>query len=530
MGIVKKPVQEKASGKVIGMLLEQAVKYVHKDPEKNFEKLVSTLAKIEKLFPAAGAKFSKFLGWINANPGSKAWFIELLSRDEEQVKRFMRNMFVNVSMGWMQTNEDLMEKHGIVAPYTVLISPTMRCNLRCRGCYAGEYTQNDDMPIETFQDIIRQAKDMGTYFFTILGGEPFVRFWELADVFEENSDCLFQVFTNGTLITEEVADRLKQLKNVVVAFSVNGDEKETEYMRGPGVYEKVLAGMQRMKERNLLFGTSLVLTRHNFEIMTNPDFYLSWRDRGVIYAWNFLFMPVGKDASTELMPTPEQRYKYGDFIQHFRNEQPFYIMDFWADAPFVHGCIAGGRRYLHINHKGDVEPCIFAHFAVDNIHEKPLLECLKSSFFADIRMHQPHTDNLLRPCMIIDNPEVLRNVVERNNAKPTHEGAEVILERLAPELDAYARSGAEYLDPIWEKDWKKAIEDMEKRGESYGESMDRILVRERPDRFMERITELRKHDPEFAGVLESLAELAQKEYGQVPELQKLIVGKDRVSV
>jgi len=523
-----KSMKDKVSSIAIGTIIDQAVKYIHKDPQNNFEKITANLGKLESLFSSSGGKFTKFLGWANANPGSKQWFIELLSRDENQVRTLMKNMFVNISLGWMDNNEELMEKHGITAPYTILISPTMRCNLRCQGCYAGEYAQQGDLSADELRRIIKEAKSLGTFFFTILGGEPFVRFWELADIFEDNSDCLFQVFTNGTLITEEVADRLKELKNVVVAFSVNGDAKETEFMRGPGVYEKVLASMKLMKERNLLFGMSLVLTKHNFDIMTNPEFYLGWRDRGVIYAWNFLFMPVGKDASVDLMPTPEQRYRYGEFIQKFRSEQPFYIMDFWADAPFVHGCIAGGRRYIHINHKGDVEPCIFAHFATDNIRDKSLVKCLQSPFFSDIRMHQPHTDNLLRPCMIIDNPEVLRSVVKKHAARPTHEGAEVIFTQLADDLDAYSASAAEYLDPIWEESWQKYILDMETRGASYGEGFDRLQYRLGLEQFNERIENLKKNDPEFAQLLADLAESASEEYGKDPVRQRKMIGEIEV--
>jgi MoaA/NifB/PqqE/SkfB family radical SAM enzyme len=522
MGIGK-AIKDKATNVMVGTLIDQAVKFVQKDPQNNFDKLCDSLLKIEKIFPKSNGSFGKFVRWTNGNPGSKQWFIELLSRNEEQVRVFIRNMFVNVSLGWMQTNPEVEANHGLTAPYTILISPTMRCNLRCRGCYADDYSMNDDLPMPIVNRIIHEAKELGTHFFTILGGEPFVRFPELYEIFKEHSDCLFQVFTNGTLITEQVADQLAELKNVVVAFSVNGDESETEYMRGPGVYQKVLAGMERMKERNLLFGMSLVLTRHNFHVMTDPEFYLKWRDRGVVYAWNFLFMPVGKNPDLSLMPTPQQRYEYGEFIQKFRTQEPVYIMDFWADAPFVHGCIAGGRRYIHINSKGDVEPCIFVHFATDNIKEKPLVEALKSSFMADIRMHQPHTDNLLRPCMIIDNPSVLRTIVERNQAKPTSPGADAVVTELAEALDEYAQTAADYLDPIWKRDWEPNIQNMKDRKASYGEGKDRIQYRLDRETFLRNLDELRRNDPKMAETLLSLAELAQKEYGEISERQPVIV-------
>ena len=45
-------------------------------------------------------------------------------------------------------------------------------------------------------------------------------------------------------------------------------------------------------------------------------------------------------------------------------------MDFQNDAEYVGGCIAGGRRYLHINANGDVDPCVFIHYSDSNIREK----------------------------------------------------------------------------------------------------------------------------------------------------------------
>ena len=42
-------------------------------------------------------------------------------------------------------------------------------------------------------------------------------------------------------------------------------------------------------------------------------------------------------------------------------------MDFWNDGIYTKGCIPGGKRYFHINARGDAEPCAFVHFAVDNV-------------------------------------------------------------------------------------------------------------------------------------------------------------------
>ncbi|MCD6570080.1 MAG: radical SAM protein [Deltaproteobacteria bacterium] len=497
----------------------QIIRYVHKSPEQNFEKMVKALVFLGARF-GNPKPFNDFINWLDSNPGTKEWFICLMKKDRKQVANVIKLLFGNCSLKWIDKSNKLQEKYDFTAPYSILISPTMRCNLRCKGCYAQNYARDDDLSLEIIDSIITQGKSLGTYLYTILGGEPFIRFDDIYKVASKHNDCLFQVFTNGTLITEKIAEKIGKLNNVIVVFSVNGNKEEMEYIRGPGVYEKILTSMERLNRRNLMFGMSLVLTSRNYEQMMRESFYKSWQDRGVMYAWNFLFMPVTKDADLSLMPTPEQRIRYGEFVKTYREKNPLFIMDFWSDAPAVHGCIAGGRRFIHINHKGDIEPCIFAHFATHNIKEHTLLEALKSPFFSAIRQHSPHTDNLLRPCMIIDNPQVLRDVCKRHNARPTDEGSRCLIEdsRLISHLDKYSEEVARVIDPIWKERYQDYIADMLTRKQSYPEGSDRIAYRLDRKTFMDNIKRYASHDPDYATILLKEAEEAFSKYERDHEL------------
>ena len=89
-------------------------------------------------------------------------------------------------------------------------------------------------------------------------------------------------------------------------------------------------------------------------------------------------MPVGNDALPRPAATPEQRIETYRRIRKYRAEKPLFAMDFQNDAEFVDGCIAGGRRYPHINANGDVDPCVFVHYSDSNIREKTLLQALQS--------------------------------------------------------------------------------------------------------------------------------------------------------
>ncbi len=485
-------IKDKATKLAISTMVNKYVDFIAKDPENNFDKAIESLKKLEKTIGGT-ENLSRFAGWVSENPGSKKWLIGLFKRNEKIVKTFFTNFLVNVNLGWMKNNaEETIRENGFAAPYTILISPTMRCNLSCVGCYASEYTKKDDMPIEKVDDIITQGKALGTYFYTFLGGEPFVRWNELYPLMKKHSDSLFMIFTNSTFIDDKVADQIQELGNVYPVLSVNGWEKETDETRGHGVFNRVVAAADKLRERGVIFGNSFVFMRTNFDTLTSDELYDFWIEKGSFFSWLFLFMPVGKDPIVELMPLPEQRRKMGDFVRNLRARKPYFMMDFWNDAPSVGGCIAGGRRYLHINSEGYAEPCIFTHFATDNIKDKSLAEILRSPFLTDIRLHQPHSDNLLTPCMIIDNPHILREIVKRHNAVSTDKGASnLIINELATDMDDYSKKIHEELDPVWEKEFTKNIREIEEKGTTHGEGLDRIWLINHP----EEITKLAERYP-----------------------------------
>ena len=132
------------------------------------------------------------------------------------------------------------------------------------------------------------------------------------------------------------------------------------------------------ERRKLVFGISACYTSANFESITSEAFYDSLIDLGAYFIWYFHYMPVGNDAAPELLPTPAQRRETYERIRKYRATKPLFAMDFQNDAEFVGGCIAGGRRYLHINANGDIDPCVFIHYSDSNIREKTLLEALQS--------------------------------------------------------------------------------------------------------------------------------------------------------
>jgi MoaA/NifB/PqqE/SkfB family radical SAM enzyme len=92
------------------------------------------------------------------------------------------------------------------------------------------------------------------------------------DLIENHSDCLFIMFTNGTLINQKVSKRLAQAGNLLPAISVEGWQARTDTRRGAGVFEKVLGTMRLLREDGVPFGISLTGTRHNAEEILSGQF------------------------------------------------------------------------------------------------------------------------------------------------------------------------------------------------------------------------------------------------------------------
>ena len=170
---------------------------------------------------------------------------------------------------------------------------------------------------------------------------------------------------------------------------------------------------------------------------------------GAKFVWYFHYMPVGNDAAPELLPTPEQREYMYHQIRHIRATKPIFAMDFQNDGEFVGGCIAGGRNYCHINANGDVEPCVFIHYSSANIKEVSLLEALKQPLFMAYRDHQPFNNNHLRPCPMLENPEILQEMVEQTGAKSTDLQSPETPEHLCEKCKAYAENWKPCADKLW---------------------------------------------------------------------------------
>lgn len=369
-----------------------------------------------------------------------------------QREKWITNLAINHLLSGTNKRKAWADREGYYPPSTVVISPTMKCNLSCYGCYAGDYGRGLELSLEEIDSVLMQMKEMGVYFAVISGGEPFFK-QDIFEIFRKHSDMAFLVFTHGGLIDEAMVERLIEVGNVMPAFSLEGYEQETDERRGAGHYRRVMRAMDLLREAGLTFCGSFTQTSRNTEIITDGRYIDMLLAKGVYALWLFTYVPVGREPDLELMASPEQREQLRLRVAEFRETKPMLFVDFWNDGPIISGCIAGGRKYFHINANGDIEPCVFCHFAVDNIRRTTIREALRSPLFQRIRERQGEHENLLRPCMLIDHPEVGREMFASEGAYPTHEGAAEIFTGLAPRVDAYAGEYAGLADPAWEREF-----------------------------------------------------------------------------
>jgi MoaA/NifB/PqqE/SkfB family radical SAM enzyme len=424
-----------------------ALSLISNGSKENFIRLTRLAEKIPKKI-----SYREKIGWIrnlfeSGHPSleiARRLTRESNPRQREKVIHFLIDQFLEGT----NQRKAFELRTGFYPPRALLISPTMRCNLNCFGCYAGSYSKEEELETAEIHRILREAEEMGIHIVVVLGGEPFLR-KDLLEICQDHPRMIFHVFTHGGFLDEAMVEKIARLGNVSPAISLEGYETETDRRRGDGHFQKAMKAMALLREAKVLFACSLTQTRENSDTLTDDRFIDFLIEKGAILIWYFMGLPVGRNPDFQWMPTPVQRDQLRRSLLRFRQTKPILFVDFWNDGRLTNGCMAGGKMYFHINAKGDVEPCVFCHFAVDNIRGKSLLEVLESPLFREIRSRQPYDENLLTPCMLIDRPELAREMTSLPGVFFTHPGADTFFTDLSRSMDQYAEEYASIADPVW---------------------------------------------------------------------------------
>ena len=339
-------------------------------------------------------------------------------------------------------------KRGEFFPPFLYLSILNTCNLRCQGCWV-DVQSKDAIDLDALNRTILDAKRHGNSFFGILGGEPFMH-PRVLDLFDAHPDCYFQVFTNGQLITEKTAARMRAAGNVTPLISIEGRELVSDERRGKkDVYARTLRGLDHCIAAGLLTGVATSVCRTNIEELLTEQWLNELIARGVHYAWYHGYRAVGPKPNFDLSLTPEQLVRVRRFVTDVRAKLPIAIIDAYYDHKGQALCPMSTGVSHHIGPKGDIEPCPIIQFAVEDIHDpRGIFETMKSSaFLKDFReLSAKHT----RGCVVLERPDLVKEIVVKHGARDTttRQTAMAELEAMTPRFSQWL-PGEEVPEKHW---------------------------------------------------------------------------------
>jgi len=308
-------------------------------------------------------------------------------------------------------------RRGIVFPPFLHLSIVNSCNLRCQGCWVDVAAPRTLISTESLDTLVRDAKAHGNAFFGILGGEPFLH-PGLFDLLEAHPDCYFQIFTNGQLITPDVARRLRRLGNATPLVSIEGDAAASDVRRGSRhVLDRSLRGLEHCLEARLLTGVATSLCQSNIDTLLTE----AWLDRliamGVHYTWFHGYRPVGPEATPELALTPDQLVRVRRFVVEQRARKPIVIVDAYYDGEGSALCPMAAGITHHVGPSGHIEPCPIIQLAVDHVDDGPFFDTVtRSAYLRDVREAAARHS---RGCIVLENPRLLLEIADRHGARDT---------------------------------------------------------------------------------------------------------------
>jgi len=307
-----------------------------------------------------------------------------------------------------------------LTPAFIFISVTEACNLQCQGCWVGLESGHAKrrLSFEEIVDVIERGKNQGVNFFGILGGEPLMH-PDLLKIFERFPECYFQMFTNGTLLDDKVADRLRKAGNVTPLISVEGLEEVSDERRGGhDVYRRSLDALDACRRNRLIFGVATSVCKSNKEDLVSERFVQEMTNRGALYLWYYIYRPVGPRPTPELALSEEEILELRRFIVDIRLKAPLGIVDaYWNDKGEAMCPAATGISH-HVGPGGDIEPCPPLQFAKESIREA----ANGKDPFADsdfLERFRKFSSENTRGCVLLECPEKLHAFMESESARDT---------------------------------------------------------------------------------------------------------------
>ena len=341
--------------------------------------------------------FRDVIGIVGFDMSLARFFLNFKKREKKAAK---------LRAGWAE--------RGVQVPPFIIFSVTKRCNLSCRGCYSRTLHDSggEEMDVQEMRNLIREAGELGVSIILLAGGEPLLR----PDIFSlamEFKDTLFPLFTNGLLIDDEIAEQLKQARNVIPVISMEGYEPDTDERRGKGVHKALDGIIARLNENKVLFGVSITVTTSNFATITGEDFIADLVSRNCRVFFFVEYIPVQK-GTEDLEIDAERRREMLNILDSYAKRFPGLFIAFPGDEGNFGGCLSAGRGFVHVSPTGDLEPCPFAPYSDCNLKEMSLREALGSEFLRTIRENREKLNEDRGGCALWEERDWVRSLLVHN--------------------------------------------------------------------------------------------------------------------
>lgn len=303
-------------------------------------------------------------------------------------------------------------------PPFLIASITCNCNLFCKGCYArankvcGEGLDNHQLTAERWDDIFKEAKELGVSFILLAGGEPLMRM-DVIEKARDTKEIIFPIFTNGTIMNESYVQLFNQNRNLVPIISIEGDRFQTDERRGTGTYDTLMSTMDTLKEKGVLFGASVTVTTKNIHTVTSKEFIDMLYSKGCKALVFVEYVPV-TTATKKLAPTDKERVLLDEELKNLRYKyEDVIFLSFPGDEKYTGGCLAAGRGFFHINVNGGAEPCPFSPYSDTNLKNCTLLEALQSPLFKKLKESEILQGEHSGGCVLFEMESEVKKFVEK---------------------------------------------------------------------------------------------------------------------
>ena len=315
------------------------------------------------------------------------------------------------------------EARGQHVPSFLIASITSQCNLHCAGCYSRcNHATADAAPTAQLTDaewlkIFSEADELGISIILLAGGEPMLR-RDIIEAAGKRQNILFPIFTNGTFMDEAYFALFDRCRNLVPVMSIEGERAVTDGRRGKGIYDRLIANMDEMHRRDLIFGASVTVTTQNIREVTSDDFLKKLSDRGCKAVIYVEFVPVTEE-SKELAPGDAEREYLKAELKRRRAEHPEMVyVSFPGDEKSSGGCVAAGRGFFHINSHGGAEPCPFSPYSDINVRDTSLKAALDSALFRALRENGHLMEEHAGGCVLYEKRDLVEALLIQSGRNP----------------------------------------------------------------------------------------------------------------